>query len=133
MSMSTKRQIDDFVMWTALLVYAVVWFWAICYYIGFNYWYFSLILTIIYCISHIYEITQKGHCYLSADASAFPAALITFIILTVLIYLWGPGKVIGITNFVLGFVIAFFLGHLIALLYSAVLTTVLKFLFGTKK
>ncbi|MCK5074928.1 MAG: hypothetical protein KAR38_01070 [Calditrichia bacterium] len=131
--MSTKRQIDDFVMWTALLVYAVVWFWAICYYIGFNYWYFSLILTIIYCISHIYEITQKGHCYLSADSSAFPAVFITFIISTSLMYFVGPGKEIGIINFVLGFAIAFFLGHVIALLYSAVLTTILNFLFGTQK
>ena len=78
-----------------------------------------LVVAAAYALGHYYEMTRKGHCALSADASALPLALLAAIVVAVFA-LESSEQLLALGK---GFVIAFGVGHLLAFalvaLYSA--------------
>ncbi len=124
----TDRFVDDLTMWSSLVVYYAFWVSVPIFYSGVDHWYVGAILGLVYVTMHCFEITIRKHCYLSADATAFPVTLIVTIFFYVVAHMICPAdQEIHKAFFALPF--AFIGGHIGALLYSAILRIILKVIF----
>ncbi len=116
----SKDDWDLFAMWSALLVYFATWTVVPWLVLGANLWYVGVIWAVVYVLFHIREIVLKGHCYLSADSTAFPAVLVTGILLGVVLSVSG---IVSVTAnraaYVRAFFLSFMLGHVLSLVYAA--------------
>ncbi len=81
-----------------------------------------LIVAGAYALGHYYEMTRKGHCALSADASALPLALVTALVVGFAVldngealFYWGRDLIV-----------AFGLGHLLAFAGVALYSTLFE-------
>jgi hypothetical protein len=124
----TQASIDAVAMWTALVVYAVIWIVGLQ--AGLETMWLPAAVTIIYVAMHIYEITQRSHCYLSADSTAAPCAA-GFYFLAIAVS-WLIGKPISFFHAWTVFIFVFFGAHLVALVYAAALTTALEYVYRNR-
>lgn len=110
----TEWWIDDVEMWSSLAIYLVVW-------VGFLSAGFqsglllpALAWSCVYVGMHVYEIKVRGHCYLSADFTVFPVVCIVSLIVC-----GSDARQAG--PFFLRGLCGFFLAHVAALIYFALL------------
>jgi hypothetical protein len=126
----TAVRIEGSVMWSSLAIYAVVWVLGLSLGLG-GEWLLGVCVTIIYVGMHVYEITQMGHCYLSADSTAVPVTLILFSLSIVCMWAFGcppqTGRVLLWAWGVYG--LTLLCAHLVALAYSLTLAAILKLVF----
>ncbi len=129
----TDTRIADFVMWSALAVYAAVWVAGLGFGLG-GEWLLASLTAGAYVGMHIYEMARRGHCALSADSTACPVSLVLFSLAVLGMWAAGhpplPGRSLlwawGVYSVVL-------MGaHVAALAYSVSLGTALSFLFRTR-
>lgn len=71
---------------------------------------------------HVYEIKVRGHCYLSAESTAFP---VTCIVAPVVVLVAGFDASQAGSFFLRG-VWVFLIGHVVALIYAALLTKIMR-------
>lgn len=122
--MKKNLELDEVAMWTSLFVYFAVWIivpWLI---LGGNLWYVGVIWSVVYVAAHVNENANRGHCYLSADSTAFPAVLVTAIVLVVVLARSDVTTVTAdraafFTAYLKAFGFSFVLGHVLSLIYSA--------------
>jgi hypothetical protein len=80
---------------------------------------------------HVFEMTRRNHCFLSADSTAFPVSLLLFSIAVLSLWAAGhpplPEEPLALEWAV--FSAVFLAGHLAALTYAAALGSVLSFAF----
>jgi hypothetical protein len=126
----TDLRIAEFVVWSALTVYAAVWFVGLG--IGLSgEWLVAGWATASYVGMHVFEMTRRNHCYLSADSTAVPVSLVLFS--SAVLGLWAaghpplPGKSLVLTWCIYSAV--FMGGHFAALAYSVALDSVLTLMF----
>jgi hypothetical protein len=76
----TEWVIDKVAMWSALAIYFAVW--SIALTADFQYeWHLAGIgVAIVYVVMHIFEITVRHHCFISADSTAIPVTLLVFFV-----------------------------------------------------
>ncbi len=113
-----SKQAMDGMSWALLLIYFSAWAAAPLLFGP----YISLAWLLVagaYALGHYIEMTRKGHCALSADATAFPLALVAALVT-------GPAVADSgeaLLHWGQGFLVAFGAGHLLAFagvfLYSA--------------
>lgn len=123
--MRKKLTLDELAMWTSLFVYFAVWTVIPLLILGGNLWYVGVIWAVVYVLAHANENANRGHCYLSADSTAFPAVLVTAVVLVVVLARSDVTTVIAdraafFTAYLKAFGISFVLGHVLSLAYSAV-------------
>lgn len=125
---TTDQRILNFVLWSSIVVYAIVWLVTLVISLE-GAWLLSLVTSAAYAGGHAFEVVKRGHCFLSADATAFPVSLVVFS--TVAVVLWGvgmtplPGQALVLAWVSYGY--AFFLGHLAALGYAWFAGTLLNY------
>lgn len=111
-------------MWSSLAVYFTVWVFGMTF--AFT---DSVILVIalpcVYVGMHVFEIRKLGRCYLDADPTAAP---VTFS-LGIAAFFSSGGSIGGLWRFGAFMATTLMVGHAAALLYSAVVDSLLKFLF----
>ena len=92
-------------------------------------WLLAVWAAVVYVGMHVFEITQRGHCYLSADSTAFPVSLLLFS--HVVVGMWAAGQPPDSGKPILLawgiYCVVFIGGHIVALAYSAALVTALTF------
>lgn len=110
---------DELAMWTALLVYFATWTVVPWLTLGASLWYVGVIWAAVYVLFHIREIVLKGHCYLSADSTAFPAVFVVWVLLGVVLSVSGVTSVTANRlAYVRALVFSFVLGHVLSLAYG---------------
>ena len=111
---------DRLAMWTALFVYGATWTVIPALALGIDLWYVGAIWASVYVLAHVREIVVRGHCYLSADSTAFPAVLVTAVVMGIALSVSGVASVTANRfAYVQAFIFSFGLGHILSLLYSA--------------
>jgi hypothetical protein len=126
----TDRRIADLVLWSALAVYTAVWVAGLGVGLG-GEWLLAGGTAATYVGMHVFEMTRRNHCFLSADSTAFPVSLLVFSI--AVLSLWAAGHpplpeeplVLALAVFCA----VFMAGHVAALTYAAALGSVLTFAF----
>ena len=122
----TELLIDDTAMWSGLIIYLFIW--SVLLSAGFR----SQLLfpafgvSCLYVAMHVYEITVRGHCLLSADSTALPVTFLATVSGALVAHLAGdlPWKDIG--EFVARGGAAFMAAHVVVLAYSAGLTSLAR-------
>lgn len=122
--MKKSFDLDKLAMWTSLLVYFAVWTVIPPLILGGNLWYVGVIWAVVYVSAHAIENVNRGHCYLSADSTAFPVVLITAIVLVVVLARSDVTTVTAdraafFTAYLKAFGLSFVLGHVSSLVYAA--------------
>jgi hypothetical protein len=117
----TQQFIDSMAMWSSLAVYFIIW-------VGFLSAGFAerllipaLAISAVYVGMHIYEITKRGHCYLSADSTAAPLTIALCVLGCVAARVTKDAPWLEIGAFLMRVSIAFIVAHIAALVYSATL------------
>jgi hypothetical protein len=64
----TDLRIGEFVVWSALAVYAAAWFAVLGIGLG-GEWLLAAGTAAAYVGMHVFEMTRRNHCYLSADST----------------------------------------------------------------
>jgi hypothetical protein len=126
----TDDRITEFVFWSALAVYAATWVAGLG--LGLRgEWLLAGATAAAYLGGHIYEMTRRNHCFLSADSTAAPASFLLFSVVVLCRWAVGyppvPGKPLVLAWFIYG--VVFMLGHLAALAYVGTFGLLLGFLF----
>lgn len=75
----------------------------------------ALVLSVTYAAFHVYEIVCRHHCLLSADATAVPAVIVAYGLLSVSGYCLGRLNVNDLFDLAFQSSLAFVAGHLVAL------------------
>ena len=122
--MKKSFDLDELAMWTSLVVYFAVWTIIPWLSLGGSLWYVGVIWAVVYVSAHANENANRGHCYLSADSTAFPAVLVTTIVLAVVLSRSDVTTVTAdraafFTAYLKAFGFSFVLGHVLSLVYSA--------------
>ena len=122
----TRDDVGRLAMWTALIVYFATWTVVPWLTLGANLWYVGVIWAVVYVLAHVIEIVAKGHCYLSADSTAFPAVIAAGILLGLVLSVSDVASVTANrAAYVRAFVMSFILGHVLSIAYSAAVTGLL--------
>ena len=126
----TSTRIEDLVMWSALGVYALVWLLGLGIGLG-GAWWIAVVATASYVGMHVFEITRRGHCYLSADSTAAPISLLVFSGAVMVLWVAGRRPLPDMPALVLWALYGgvFMVGHIAAIVYAAVATSLLLGLF----
>lgn len=110
---------DRLVLGGALVVYAAIWITLLA--IGLHgHWPVAITTTAAYVGGHVFEITRRGHCFLSADATAVPASLVVFVLGLTALWLDGASAIQLSVNGLLSYGSAFLFGHVAALAFAYV-------------
>jgi hypothetical protein len=122
----TDDRIAEFVIWSALAVYAAAWVTGITLGLG-GRWLVGGGTAPAYVGMHAFEITRRGHCYLSADSTSVPVSLLVFSLAVVGFWAAGdPPQPDWPLALAWGaYSLAFTAGHALALGYSVVVGSVL--------
>ena len=127
----TRNDIDDFLMWSSLIIYMAVWIGIPYSFLGGELWYVGVVWAGTYVSFHVVAIRTSGHCYLSADSAAFPAVLVVAVISTVSLHWFDVAPFqLHMMDYLKAFASSFILGHVLALAYSAVFHGILTACFG---
>ena len=125
--LTSRKLADDIIMWSALLIYGSIWL-VMAKSLIENYWLIAGALPgLMYCMGHVYEIRHRGHCYASADPTAFPLAALGTLIVYIFFLISGNLPDGGTLKFFELFIFSFGAGHIAALLYSIVMSIILSF------
>lgn len=73
----------------------------------------------VYTGAHVYEISYRGHCLLSADSTAAPLAFIASIVLGIIGYRLLSISTLDLIYFITGSAVALIVGHLLAIAVAA--------------
>lgn len=126
----TDYCIGEFVVWSALAVYSAAWVASLAMGLG-GYWLLASGTAAAYVGMHVFEITRRGHCYLSADSTAVPVSLVLFSL--AVIGLWSAGELpLPGRPLVLAwgaYCLALMAGHVLALAYSIAVGSALTLAF----
>jgi hypothetical protein len=119
-------------MWTALAVYAVIW--AIGLGVGIGGVWLPAAVTATYVGMHVFEITQRGHCYLSADSTAAPIAGGLYFVVVSLGWVFNSSSLPHVSFWRAWMVLVFVIigAHLSALAYTWALTTALRYMYRNR-
>lgn len=110
---------DRLLLGGALVVYAAVWITVLA--SGpHGHWLVAITTTVAYVGGHVFEITRRGHSFLSADATAVPASLVVFVPGLTALWLGGASAVQLAVNGLLAYGSAFLFGHVAALAFAFV-------------
>ncbi len=104
---------DRVVLGGALAVYAAIWI-AMLAGGPHGHWAVALTTTAAYVGGHVFEITRRGHCFLSADATAFPVSLVVFAVAQTVLWFGGASALSLAVNGLMAYGSAFLLGHVAA-------------------
>jgi len=120
-----EQRLDDAVVWGSLIVYGAVWAYGPVLMGVTKFAWAGWVLAAVYVAGQAYEIGYRGHCYLSADATAAPAAFMAALLLLPLLHFGFDASWSVIARLVLSFAVAFTLAHVAAIVYGAVMTALL--------
>lgn len=127
-----QRRVEDMVMWSALLIYLLVWWHIPQRIMGEAFWYVGCVVGLPYVLGHIIAIRSRGHGYMSADSEAAPALFLFAFILAVVLFFSGIINDFSMwKHYILAIAASFFGGHVLALIYAAAVTFVLSTLFAS--
>jgi hypothetical protein len=117
----TELLIDDVAMWSSLAVYLAIWSAFLSRGFKDDLLIPALGVSGLYVGMHIYEITVRHHCYLSADSTAFPVTLLVSVAASGVAHFTSGVPWRHIAGFFASGPVAFLVGHIAALTYSALL------------
>ncbi len=87
---ATELHIENLIVRSTPAVYATVWALGIGSWLALDHaWLIALLTAVAYASMQLHEITQRGHCYLSADATAVPVSIAAYLAAIVLLILTG--------------------------------------------
>ena len=98
---------------------------------GSNYWLIGFILGVVYVIGHVFEITKRDHCCLSADSTAVPLVLF-FAILGYSVTWYFSWFKLDFFGLVFCFFVSLGFGHIAVLIYVVTVTKLLAFVMREK-
>lgn len=110
---------DRLLLGGALVVYATIWITLLAS-SPHGHWLVAITTTAAYVGGHVFEITRRGHSFLSADATAVPASLVVFVLGLTVLWLDGASVVQLLVNGLLAYGSAFLFGHMAALAFAFV-------------
>lgn len=120
MNTNTEQRIQTLAVWSALAVYFAIWLSFISDLFKPDLLLPALGISFAYIAMHVYEISRRGHCYLSADSTALPVTLLLLVSGSLLAHFYSDIHWADIIQFSTRLAAAFLIGHIAALAYSAI-------------
>ena len=127
MSESIHHRIDDLVMWSCVPLYALCWSATLSHGYETEFLFGACFVSLLYLAGHVYEIKCRGHCYISADATAGPWSGLG--VVSWVLWRWQvAGEALGdaALDLLPWFALAFMGSHVVVLMNAGVWTAVLK-------
>jgi hypothetical protein len=119
-----EQQIERWLSRSSLLVYLLVWMFVPVIIAGPQYWPVGFFVGFVYVTMHWFEQRFRGHCFLSADSTAFPAALLAALLTFFVMYTPQQDDP-GLTKAFFALPLAAVAGHITAFLYVLLLDRLL--------
>ena len=128
----TRNRIEAVAVCSTLPVYFIVWTAGISNGFRSQLVLLATLTAATYVGMHLFEFLVRGHCFLSADSSAAPITTLVFGALLVTFSRAGTVTSLDIVDSIGGFCLSFMVGHVAALLFSASVAAILKWLLRTR-
>lgn len=125
----TEWIIDKVAIWSAIAVYFAVWIIALTANFQAEGHFAGIGVATVYVAMHIFEITVRHHCFLSADPTAIPVTLLVFFVGWAIAHFTIRTDGVFFISFFIRGCVAWMLAHFLAPFYAITLTAVVGLCF----